>query len=283
MSFACASASASSAAVRIATTGPKISSRHSCISGVTPASTIGGTSRPRIASREPCIISAPFATASSTSVRTFVTAASSTSGPIATPSSSPRPHTSFFVSAIILSVNALAIGRSRMNRFAATQLCPALRNFAIIAWVMATSRSASASTTSGALPPSSSDMRLRSSAPAFASAMPTLVEPVKLILRIARDARNRSPTRRASWLGTTLTTPAGTPTCSAIWASASADSGVCCAGFAMIGQPAASAAPSLRVSIAYGKFHGVISAHGPTGSRVITMRVSARLAGMVSP
>jgi hypothetical protein len=48
-------------------------------------------------------------------------------------------------------------------------------------------------------------------------------------------------------------------------ASASIESGVCFAGLTTIVQPAATAGPILRVPIAMGKFHGVMSRHGPTG------------------
>ena len=53
-----------------------------------------------------------------------------------------------------------------------------------------------------------------------------------------------------------------------IRASASADSGVSSAGFAVCEQPAASAGASLRAIIASGKFHGVIAKVAPTGSRM---------------
>ena len=55
----------------------------------------------------------------------------------------------------------------------------------------------------------------------------------------------------------TLRTPGGSPDSSRIWASASIDSGVFCAGLITIVQPAATAGPILRVPIAMGKFHGV--------------------------
>ena len=51
-----------------------------------------------------------------------------------------------------------------------------------------------------------------------------------------------------------------------------AESGVLLAGLITPVQPAASAGPSLRVSIAIGKFHGVIAATTPIGSRVARMR-----------
>ena len=64
---------------------------------------------------------------------------------------------------------------------------------------------------------------------------------------------------------TTENTPAGTPARSASSASASALKGVSWAGFRIIGQPAASAGPTFRVTIAIGKFHGVIAAQTPMG------------------
>src|ERR1700691_3339361 len=63
----------------------------------------------------------------------------------------------------------------------------------------------------------------------------------------------------------TLTTPAGTPASSSIGISASMLSGVSLAGLRTTEQPAASAGPILRVAIAAGKFHGVISTLTPTG------------------
>ena len=52
---------------------------------------------------------------------------------------------------------------------------------------------------------------------------------------------------------TTLKTPGGIPARSASSASASAENGVCVAGFSTMVQPAASAGPALRVIIAAGK------------------------------
>ena len=55
--------------------------------------------------------------------------------------------------------------------------------------------------------------------------------------------------------------------------AASAVSGVSSAGLTTATQPAASAGAALRVIIASGKFHGAMSAHGPTGWRTETMRL----------
>ncbi|CAB4928032.1 unannotated protein [freshwater metagenome] len=70
-----------------------------------------------------------------------------------------------------------------------------------------------------------------------------------------------------------LTTPSGTPASARTWASSSAVSGVSSAGLTTLVQPAAIAGPSLRVSMAAGKFHGVTSRQTPTGWWVTTVRV----------
>ncbi len=82
---------------------------------------------------------------------------------------------------------------------------------------------------------------------------------------------------------TTLSTPAGRPASSASTASASAVSGVCSAGFSTTVQPAASAGAALRVTIAAGKFHGVMQATTPTGCLIATSRRSACGDGITSP
>ena len=74
---------------------------------------------------------------------------------------------------------------------------------------------------------------------------------------------------------TTLKIPAGTPARSASSASAKALNGVADAGFKIIGHPAASAGPALRVIIEFGKFQGVMAQQTPTGCLITTMRLSA--------
>ena len=69
-----------------------------------------------------------------------------------------------------------------------------------------------------------------------------------------------------------FSTPPGRPASSRIFASISIDSGVCCAGLTTIVHPAAIAGPILRVPIASGKFHGVISRQGPTGCFIVSSR-----------
>ena len=48
-------------------------------------------------------------------------------------------------------------------------------------------------------------------------------------------------------------------------------------------HPAAIAGPILRVAMARGKFHGVTSTHGPTGSRLTRIRVFPSGLTMWSP
>jgi hypothetical protein len=83
------------------------------------------------------------------------------------------------------------------------------------------------------------------------SRRPTGVEPVNDSLRTIGFDVSSPPIAFGSPV-TTLNTPAGTPARSASTASASAENGVASAGFTTIGQPAASAGPTLRVIIAAG-------------------------------
>jgi len=134
----------------------------------------------------------------------------------------------------------------------------------------------------GALPPSSIDNFLTVGAHCAISSEPISVEPVKDSLRTMGLAQISPPMALAEPV-TTLNTPAGMPARAASSASASAENGVWLAGLTTIVQPAASAAPALRVIIADGKFHGVIAAQTPTGSRVTRMRRSGRFGGTISP
>jgi hypothetical protein len=134
------------------------------------------------------------------------------------------------------------------------------------------SRSASSKTRNGALPPSSILVRSTFSAACSISFTPTGVEPVKDSLRARPSRISGSITPPESWVVTTFRTPGGNPASVISSASFSIDSGVCAAGLITIVQPAATAGPILRAPIAAGKFHGVISRHGPTGCRITTTR-----------
>lgn len=80
-----------------------------------------------------------------------------------------------------------------------------------------------------------------------------------------------------------LSTPGGTPACCARAVSASDVSGVSSAGLHTTVHPAARAGAILRAIMAAGKFHGVIAATTPTGSRSANMRRPCAGLGMRSP
>ena len=159
-------------------------------------------------------------------------------------------------------------------RLAQTQVCPVLRYLDCMAPSTAASRSASSKTMKGALPPSSRETFFSVSAHWRIRSFPTAVEPVKLSLRTTGLLVSSSPIGTASPV-TTLSTPGGIPARSASTASARAERGVSAAGLTTIVQPAASAAPALRVIMAAGKFHGVMAAQTPTGCLSTRMRLSA--------
>ncbi len=115
------------------------------------------------------------------------------------------------------------------------------------------------------MPPSSIESRNSVSDACAINSRPTSVEPVKESLRRRESAISGAAVAPALLEVMRLSTPPGSPHSSRIWAKASIESGVCCAGLTTIVQPAAIAGPTLRVPIASGKFHGVINRHGPTG------------------
>src|SRR4030095_16191407 len=82
---------------------------------------------------------------------------------------------------------------------------------------------------------------------------------------------------------TMFSTPAGTPASSASLTNASEVSGVSSAGLHTTVQPAANAGAILRAIIAAGKFHGVMAATTPTGSRSASMRRPGTGAAITSP
>lgn len=101
---------------------------------------------------------------------------------------------------------------------------------------------------------------------------PILVDPVNDSLRASPERISGSITALALVVVTRLTAPSGTPASCRIPTRGAIDSGVWWAGLMTLVQPAAMAGPILRVPIAIGKFHGVISRHGPTGCRTTRKR-----------
>src|SRR5262245_26493738 len=134
----------------------------------------------------------------------------------------------------------------------------------------------------GALPPSSSDSFFTVLAHWAISTLPVAVDPVNESLRTIEFDVSSAPISAADPV-ITLKTPGGTPARPASSASASAENGVCDAGFRTTVQPDAIAGPALRVIIASGKFHGVLPATRPIGSLMTRIRLSGWGWGIVSP
>jgi hypothetical protein len=105
--------------------------------------------------------------------------------------------------------------------------------------------SASAKTSAGLLPPSSSETRFTGSAQRRMISEPVAVDPVNATLSTPSWRTRCAPVVGPS-PGTTLTTPGGMPTSAASSAIRSAVSGVAASGFRTTVQPAASAGASFH-------------------------------------
>ena len=143
------------------------------------------------------------------------------------------------------------------------QTCPANANAPNASRSAASSRSASGSTSTAALPPSSSVIFLRGLS--RLSCQPTSSEPVNVIPRTRPSAAMRAA--RSPDTGSTLIAPAGQSSSASSSASASDDSGVALAGLTMTGLPTASAGATLCATRFSGKLNGVIASTGPIGKR----------------
>ena len=130
---------------------------------------------------------------------------------------------------------------------------------------IATSRSASAKTTFGDLPPSSSLTGTRCCAAARITARPVTVEPTKLMWSMSGCPVSATPASGPSPV-TTLSTPGGSPARRPSSASANGDSGAISDGFSTTVLPAASAGATLAAVSTAGTFHGMITAQTPYGS-----------------
>ena len=146
----------------------------------------------------------------------------------------------------------------------------------------ASSRSASSRTTTGFFPPISAVTRTPRPAARWLSRVPISFEPVKLMARMRGSSTSRSPTALPGPV-MTLRTPLGSPASTKASASRCVQMGVSEAGFKTTVQPATSAGAVFHTGIAKGKFHGVMSATGPTGWRSVKLRVERDSDGSVLP
>ncbi|KAG0761683.1 hypothetical protein G6F22_018816 [Rhizopus arrhizus] len=133
------------------------------------------------------------------------------SGPRSKLPSSPLPSVSVLTRATSLSVNAWRTFASTSTRLVPVQAWPLSEKPPFTARSTARSRSASASTISGFLPPSSICVRVVRPAPRWICS-PAAVDPVKEIARTARAVVMAGPTAAAGPT-TRFSTPAGSPAC----------------------------------------------------------------------
>ena len=208
--------------------------------------------------------SAPSARARSTKPFTRCHCVRSTSAPMSMLLSSGSPTRIFAMRAFSLPSSAGAVPSCTSRREPAQQTSPWLNQMLSTMPSTAASRSASANTMYGLLPPSSRLSFLPLPAVAWRMSRPTSVLPVKAILAMPGCAVRAWPTAPSPV--TRLNTPAGRPTSWQISANSSAVSDVCSAGLKTMVLPQASAGATFQASISSGKFHGTIWPTTPKAS-----------------
>src|SRR5690348_2100730 len=186
-------------------------------------------------------------------------------GPMSVASSRGSPWRSAAARAVNRAVNSSAIASSTSSLVPARHTCPALSNWPT-ACPTARSRSASANTSNGDFPPSSSETGVSCPPAAAATCRPVAPEPVKATRATPGCATSGAPASAPRpW--TTLNTPSGRPASRVMSASRLAVSGAHSGGLATTVFPAASAGAMRQVASINGAFHGVITAVTPDGSQ----------------
>src|ERR687891_1515405 len=153
----------------------------------------------------------------------------------------------------------------------ARQTCPWWMNEPHAPADEAASMSASSSTTSGLLPPSSRMTRLRPRPAPSPTFRPVAVEPGKEIMRTFGSSTIACPTSAPPAI--TWSTPSGSPASSKIRAVSTPPlTGVLGSALRITAFPSASAGPTERAGSTSGKFHGQITPTTPTGTRRAMLR-----------
>ena len=169
-----------------------------------------------------------------------------------------------------------------ISRLDAVQRWPAWKNAPLTATDTAVGRSASSSTMSGFLPPISSCTRAPALTAAAATDGPTSCDPVKLTASTSGDAASAAPSFEPGPI-TRFSTPGGRPARWTMSTSVHGDAGTSSAGLNTTVLPNASAGAIFQAGIASGKFHGVIAATTPSGSRVTSTSMPGRTESIFSP
>ena len=118
------------------------------------------------------------------------------------------------------------------------------------------------------LPPISSCTLQRRFAACAYRRRPTAFEPVKEIA-FTRSSSTIARERASPGPRTMFNTPSGTPASTKVWTTCAAQSGVRVAGLNTTAFPATSAGAIFHAGMATGKFHGVMQATTPSGSRTV--------------
>ena len=137
------------------------------------------------------------------------------------------------------------------TREPAEQISPWFQKMPLALPSIAVSKSASANTMLGDLPPSSSVTRFNVSAPLRMMILPTSFEPVKPTLSTLGLVTSGAPAVSPKPV-ITFSTPAGSPASSRIFGISSAVSGVCSAGLSTMVQPAAIAGATFCTAMGIG-------------------------------
>ena len=184
-----------------------------------------------------------------------------------------------------VAANGSTTERSTTSRSVDMQIWPWCMNAPNFAAATASSRSASASTTIGALPPSSSSTGFRCRAAFSATSRPTRVEPVKLIRRTAGWAISSSTTSGASPAScvSRLTTPGGRPASSSARAISAWVRGHTSDAFRTTVLPYASGVATARVPRITGAFQGAMPTTTPAGRRTAIAVKPGTSEGITSP
>src|SRR5579884_3659499 len=165
-------------------------------------------------------------------------------------------------------------------RLAAVQRWPVVPNPPQRQPSTARSRLASSRTMITFLPPISRLQCLKAEAQDSETLRPTAVDPVNETSRTSGSAASGWPTSLPLPV-TRLTTPGGAPASWRMWTRFQQLRGVSEAGLITTVSPQTRAGKIFQEGIAIGKFHGVISAHTPTGIRTVMQNLSGSSEGVV--
>lgn len=211
--------------------------------------------------------------------------ASLSSVPRIEPGCDGSPAFSVRALATSLSTSASPSLRSTITRSVDMQICPWLKNAPNAMPSTAASRSASSSTSTGALPPSSSSAGFRCRADSSATMRPTRVEPVKFTRLTSGFAISRSTIAGASCgaCESTLTTPSPSPASCSTWPISRCTPGQPSEAFSTTVLPQASGIASARVASITGAFQGAMPSTTPHGCRTAIDRLPGTSDGITAP